>query len=148
LNNGQNPAGFTIASGGRFVARTMLGPDWRVLVGDFTGDGLADYADQYVPLGIMWIHRNIGSPSFAMDSVNWRVADQVRADASTIVGDFTGDGWCDYADEFTSNGNFFVHRNQNATVSSPNGGFQPNGQSAGFGDAESPWSWWRVLNAR
>ena len=142
LNNGQTPAGFGGPVAGKFVARTAVGPNWRVLVGDFTGDGKADYADQSLASGAIYIHKNTGAPAFAMDTVNWRVLDQVNAGADwmTIVGDFTGDGWCDYADVYLPFGMFWVHKNLNAAPPAPlvNGGFRPQGLDDGFADAEQP----------
>jgi hypothetical protein len=123
----------------KLLARTKNGPDWRIMLGDFTGDGKADYADQYVPSGQFWIHRNIGAgdparadDDFWMDNVP-RGGGQTSAGGSwrTVVGDFSGDGYAEYADLWTDSGGFWLHY-----YNPINGTFVPSGASSGFGQAD------------
>jgi hypothetical protein len=56
------------------------GAGFKVIAGDFTGDGLADFADLYTGHGGMWIHRNLGNGTF--DRGNWSFVQTARPDSS------------------------------------------------------------------
>jgi hypothetical protein len=121
---------FVNAAVRKLLGRSKNGPEWRIMLGDFTGDGKADYADQYVPTGHFWIHRNTGGTEFHMDNMNWGSGQASAGGAwRTMVGDFTGDGWADYADLWADTGSFWLHANLN------NRTFVPPGQSSGYGAA-------------
>jgi hypothetical protein len=130
---------FVNHGGRKLLARTKNGPEWRIMLGDFTGDGRADYADQYVPTGSFWIHRNIGlgdparlDDNYWMDNVS-HVEGQTSAGSNwrTVVGDFSGDGYAEYADLWVPSGGFWTHNYMTATES-----FVPSGSSSGFGQAD------------
>ena len=88
-----------------------------VMVGDFTGDGYADYADHEPSTGLFYVHENLRNGRFAGAGINWGTGRTCTRDASSgkpcavLVGDFTGDGYADYADREPSTGHFFVHEN-------------------------------------
>jgi hypothetical protein len=126
------------------VARTRHGTDWRTIIGDFTGDGKADYADQHIPSGALFVHENTGGTQFRMDNVSRKNgnAAPVSGDWRTFAGDFTGDGRCDFADLHVPSGTFWVHRNI------PGGGFDPPGTSWGIGYAAGGSSNWSILGSR
>jgi hypothetical protein len=46
-------------------ARMTAGSDWRVIAGDFTGDGRADLADLHLPSGQLWAHEALGGGGFS-----------------------------------------------------------------------------------
>lgn len=95
---------------------STVGTDWRLLVGDFDGDGLADVADNHIPSGQFWIHRNLGNGNF--DATAWAMA-TANPSFTTIVGDFNGDGLTDYADLNKTTGQFYIHRNFGGGVFDP-----------------------------
>ncbi|HUP56689.1 MAG TPA: VCBS repeat-containing protein, partial [Bdellovibrionota bacterium] len=130
-----------------FVAQ--VGPQWRILVGDFDGDGYADVADQALTNGTFWVHRNQGPNAgyqFAMadsffwlgtlDAANWQ-------NWKTVLGDFDNDGYTDYADLYVgpgpTSGHFWIHRNLR------NGTFTPGGQAAGEAQSFRPDASWKIL---
>jgi hypothetical protein len=105
----------------------QVGTGWRILVGDFDGDGRADVADQQVggpTPGRFWIHRNLGGEGgFQFDS---RVWGDYHVDATLpagdwanwkmVLGDWDGDRRTDYADLYVGpdpswRGTFWMHRN-------------------------------------
>lgn len=93
------------------AGRAMVGPEWRLLVADFTGDGRADFADQHVPSGTFWIHRNLGTADhYRFSAANWSWWTAGAGPYwTTLVGDFNGDGHADYADWNRESGYFWVH---------------------------------------
>jgi hypothetical protein len=88
---------------------TASGPNWQLLIGDFDGDGKADYADHGLPDGRLAVHLNTGT------GFSPRVFEQTftayGADVETLIGDFDGDGKADYADHTLSTGQLMVHLN-------------------------------------
>jgi hypothetical protein len=88
---------------------TAHGAVWQTLVGDFDGDGLADYADRAIDSGHLYVHLNTGT-GFA--TANFEVVTTTYGPSwETLVGDFDGDGRADYADHSLATGHLFVHRN-------------------------------------
>lgn len=82
---------------------------------DFTGDGFADIADHHVESGQVWIRAGFGNGSFDPPGDHDWGSDVTAAGGAiwhTVTGDFTGDGFADYADRVRSNGQFFVHENR------------------------------------
>jgi len=102
-----NPFSFVTASAS-FL--TQVGADWRVLVADFTGDGWVDVADYHIPSAQLWIHHNMGAYQFSAGVWGYAAA-YSHPVFTTIVGDFTGDNWVDYADVNRQTGEFWVHEN-------------------------------------
>jgi hypothetical protein len=91
---------------------TCAGSTCNVLVADFTGDGYADYADHDLASGNFWIHANLHNGTFAAAGTNWGTGTTCgNRDCTVLVGDFTGDGYADYADHDTSSGEFWIHEN-------------------------------------
>jgi hypothetical protein len=117
-----DPAAFHTAAGG----------DWRTIVGDFTGDGLVDIVDYHVPSAHFWVHANIGANQW-----NGNVVYDAGAFSfpgfTTLFGDFTGDGWTDYADVNTATGELWVHANlRNGTFDGANWLYAVISHSSGF----------------
>jgi hypothetical protein len=111
---------------------STVGTDWRVLVGDFTGDGLADVADQHIPSGQFWIHRNLGNGNF--DATVWAGPIPANPAFTTLVGDYNGDGLADYADLNKATGQFYIHLNLGG------GSFNPITCGSGLYTASAGWA--------
>jgi hypothetical protein len=147
LNPGTDgPTAFAYANGGNAVGRTMYGPDWRTVIGDFTGDGRAEFVDQYRPSGQFWVHRNIAGGDATMlyiKTTNWGAGQPTGGTSwHTIFGDFNGDGYTDFADLYEPTGQFWMHLNL------ANGGFTPPGQSWGSIGMAAPGTDWEILGSR
>ncbi len=99
--------------------QTCTGPDCEVLVGDFTGDGYADYADHILSTGGFYVHENYRDGTFAPWGVGWGSGQTCTGSGcEVLVGDFTGDGYADFADRTILTGEFVVHANlRNGTFS-------------------------------
>jgi hypothetical protein len=111
---------------------TAIGSDWRTVVGDFTGDGYVDIVDYHVPSSHFWVHANIGANQWNGNSLYDYVAFSYPG-FTTIFGDFTGDGWADYADVNTVSGEMWVHENlHNGTFSGTNWLYTLISHSSGF----------------
>jgi hypothetical protein len=55
-------------------------PTWKVIVGDFNGDGKADYAD-LLDNGTFWVHLNTGDANRgSFDPIAWRWVNTWRPD--------------------------------------------------------------------
>jgi hypothetical protein len=81
-------------------------------LGDFTGDGFADFADFAVSSGDFYIHRNLANGTF--DTANWGTGFTGTAGLSgydAIVADFTGDGKADFANIHIPTGQVWVQNN-------------------------------------
>lgn len=104
----------------------QTGPDWRLIVADFNNDGFVDVADFHIPSGQFWAHLNNGSLNFS--STNYAFGTGfVNPVFTTIFGDFTGDGYADFADVNRQTGEFWVHENLH------NGTFAGTGVNWGSG---------------
>lgn len=68
---------------------------WRTLIGDFTGDGFADYADYNRETGSFWIHANIGGGFSAANWGHGHVSAELDGSTQILVADLTGDGRAD-----------------------------------------------------
>jgi hypothetical protein len=103
----------------------------EVIVADFTGDGFVDYGDREPSSGNIYIHENRKNGSFAGAGINWGVAYggglKDGLDVDSLLADFTGDGFADYADHRTVTGAFFIHENYR------DGSFAPLGVNWGVG---------------
>jgi hypothetical protein len=132
--------GTFLASNYETVQRSVSGANWDTFVGDFNGDGLVDYADHAQDSGQFWIHLNqrpaAGQSTGSFSAANYAAAGApsgtTRAGSGweVLVADFTGDGWCDYADHDLATGNVWVHANLHngtfgATVWNPTSSGQP-----------------------
>lgn len=82
-------------------------------LGDYNGDRISDYADQYVPDGSFWIHLGNREGRFGGDWALGRACGKPCAglDWRTLVADFTGDKRADYADYLLSTGQVWIHKN-------------------------------------
>ena len=99
-------------------------------VGDFNGDGFSDIGDYWQASGHFWIRLNSGFGYFELPgTASGGQGDTVTPTAGweTLVGDFDGDGWSDYADRYVANGDIYIHRNLH------NGTWQPSGSQWGSG---------------
>lgn len=96
---------------------TATGTAWRTVVGDFTGDGFVDVADYHVASAQFWVHPNIGGNQWS--GASWAAVPAFSNPLfTTLFGDFTGDGWADYADANLGTGDLWVHENlHNGTFS-------------------------------
>jgi hypothetical protein len=81
-----------------------------VELADFTGDGLADIATVHAD-GRFRVHRNLGGGRFD-DTSSTSGRTTVGGDWQTLVADFTGDGFADYANIHEPSGRFQVHANR------------------------------------
>lgn len=91
---------------------TTTGPDWKILLGDFNGDGAGDYAELHVPSGNIYVHRNRRDGSFTGPNEDWGFG-TTRAGAGweVMAGDFDGDGFADIAEHHLLTGHLFIKRN-------------------------------------
>jgi hypothetical protein len=86
-----------------------------ILLGDFDGDGWADYAEHAPSTGHFEIHRNLRNGMFS--SAVWGsgttcTLDRSAGDGSPCevhVADFNGDGFADFADHDPSTAQTFIH---------------------------------------
>ncbi len=103
------------------AASTTIGSNWETLVGDFTGDGFADYADHNLSNGGFYIHENQRNGGFASWGVNWGSGQTNYGNNwETLVADFTGDRFVDFADHNLTTGEFWIHENlKNGTFADP-----------------------------
>jgi hypothetical protein len=78
---------------------------WEVLVGDFNGDGWADYADRYVANGDIYIHTNNHNGTWQPSGTQWGQGTTLAgANIETLVGDIDGDGRADLIQRDRSSG--------------------------------------------
>jgi hypothetical protein len=87
-------------------------------IADFTGDGRADIADHWGANGSFWIRRNYGNGTFEAPGTFWGsgtasapLSVNGTNDWTIFTGDFTGDGWADYADYHQPSGQIWIHEN-------------------------------------
>jgi hypothetical protein len=103
-------------------------PGWSAIA-DFTGDGRADIADHWGATGAFYIRQNYGNGTFEAPGTFWgsgtTSAPLGLNDWQIFTGDFTGDGWADYADYHRPSGQIWIHENLH------NGSFGP---TWGYGD--------------
>jgi hypothetical protein len=141
---------FTRAANGRSIGRTMVGPDWRTVIGNFTGGApgsrRVDYADLHVPSGQFWVHENVaawGTADFVFNTGDWGHGQTTAGSAwYPIFGDFTGDGFADFADLAVASGVFYIHQNYgNGTFAIP--GLVPD-WGVGY---STPGSTWQILGS-
>jgi hypothetical protein len=96
-------------------------------VGDFNGDGYSDIGDHWQASGHFWIRLNYGNGLFEAPGTATGGQGDTTVGWETLVGDFDGDGWADYADRYVANGDIYIHRNLH------NGTWQPAGTNWGSG---------------
>jgi hypothetical protein len=111
------------------TATTCSGSDCNVFVGDFTGDGKADYADHSISTGKFYVHENLGGKFAPVGTDKESGTTCTNRDCTVLIGDFDRDGMVDYADHQTSTGMFWIHRNLGTSFDP--GNFGPNGGNAG-----------------
>ena len=125
------------------AGRTMVGPGWRIFIGDFNGDGYADYADHHMESGYFWVHPNLRNGTFTAFGDNWAIGRTMpnlqNGEWTVLIGDFTGDGYADFADFHRPSGTFWVHENYR------NGAFSPFGVNWGWGQAMPETEDWMIL---
>lgn len=110
---------------------TATGSDWRTVVGDFTGDGFVDVVDYHAPSAQLWVHANVGGGQWSASASP--TAAFSNPAFTTLFGDFTGDGYADYADANLSTGDMWVHENlHNGTFSAANWAYTVLTHSSGF----------------
>jgi hypothetical protein len=89
-------------------------PGWSAIA-DFTGDGRADIADHWGASGAFYIRENYGNGTFRAPGTSWgsgiTAAPLGSNDWTILTGDFTGDGWADYADYHRLSGQIWIHEN-------------------------------------
>jgi hypothetical protein len=100
----------TFGAAGPSMGVTATGTSYETLIADFTGDGYADFADHNLTSGGFYIHENLRNGTFAGWGVNWGSGTSaVGPNLETLVGDFNGDHYADYADHNTATGQLWVH---------------------------------------
>jgi hypothetical protein len=78
-------------------------------VGDFNADGCDDFADHDTGSGIFAIRLNLCNGTGAFGPSGWSHGQTaIGTDYDQLVGDFTGDGWADFADVHLASGQVFV----------------------------------------
>jgi hypothetical protein len=135
-----NPNNFLLSTDPA-VFHTATGGDWRTVVGDFNGDGFVDVVDYHVPSAHFWVHPNIGANQW-----NGNFSSDFGAFSfpgfTTLFGDFTGDGWADYADLNTGTGEMWVHEStHDGKFSSANWLYAIVSHSSGFCVMGQPVCW-------
>jgi hypothetical protein len=91
---------------------SATGSEWRLVVGDFTGDGRTDVADLHIPSAQLWIHQGIGAPSYDFHRSDWGYAAGTAGPLwKVIAGDFNADGRADLGDLHLPSGKFWIHAN-------------------------------------
>ena len=137
-------------NGGQSIGRSMTGPAWRLVVGNFAGpvgDRRADIADLHVPSGYFWVHRNVAhAGDTKLSTANWAVGHTASGAFTPLFGDFTGDGYVDYANWNPTYGDFYIHRNlQPSAPTAPGQAFEIANWGRGLSATEPVWS---ILGAR
>ena len=114
-----------------------FGPEWKVITGDFNGDGMTDYAR----LGGTYRHFFIsnGDGTFSNPVHHYPAGWDFGFSSpwKTITGDFNGDGRTDYARLGGTYGHFFIS-NGDGTFATPVHQY-PSGWDFGFGPE------WKVI---
>jgi hypothetical protein len=98
-DGGFAPWGTNIASG-----QTKIGAGWSMAVGDFNGDGYADYADVHIgdATAQVYVHLNNHTGGFHA-TVDFQGPGPTTPFTEVVVGDFNGDGCADYAFNYPLN---------------------------------------------
>jgi hypothetical protein len=110
------------ASGTGIACAPGSPPACDVMLGDFDGDGLADYAEHDPASGVFEIHRNTGALAF--DASVWgrgQTCTTEQAPCGALVADLTGDGFVDFADYSVMTGTFTIHENKHDGTFAPPG---------------------------
>jgi hypothetical protein len=139
LRNSRAVAPYSFVPDATPAFRTMVGPEWAVRVADFNGDGCADVADYRTDTSELWVHMNLARQGrIDFDISNYAYAKGLGVQPfKMIVGDFTGDGFADFADYKPTTGEFWIHRNLR------NGTF--DAADYGYGKGFRPDLTWKLL---
>jgi hypothetical protein len=110
------------------VSAPTLNQPGYCAVGDFNGDNRDDLTSHHRPTGPFSIRANNGAGGFAPDGVFTATGSTPPSGwgYETLIGDFDGDNWTDYADRHIASGQVWVHRNLH------NGTFDGNTWAFGY----------------
>jgi hypothetical protein len=109
------------------VSSTLNQPGYCA-VGDYTGDNKDDLTSHHRTTGPFSVRANNGAGGFAPDGVFAATGTTPSSSGGweTLVADFDGDNWTDYADRHLASGQVWVHRNLH------NGSFDGNAWAFGY----------------
>jgi hypothetical protein len=93
------------------------GAGWQILIGDFSGDGLVDYADLHLASGSVFTHNNLGNGAFSGPGADWNHGVVTACGTcDTLVGDLNSDRRADIIVHNRSTGELHLWNNNGPGV--------------------------------